>query len=706
MNVGAAEDKPPQRKASAKPNGKPLQQTTKQQEKVKVLGPVSNLEEHVRPDWWRAIFNALYLRTDADVVEDANLTRQEVDIFTFILGLQPREHILDLCCGQGRHSLELARRGFTHVEGLDRSRYLIQKARARAKKDGLSVRFREGDARKLFYPPDTFDVVLLLGNSFGYFESLEDDLRVLREVFRVLKPGGRLLIDVTDGDYIRRTYQPRSWEWIDEKHFVCRERALSADGQRLISREVITHVEKGVLADQFYAERLYSREGIIDLLQAAGFSNPTVHGEFSPQSQRNQDLGMMEQRIIITAVARKEWSPVVKRRPKAGTRNVVVVMGDPRQADPVKPLSVFDEDDFYTIQQLKDALRELKEYRFIFLDNHTTLIQDLRRWAGEASLVFNLCDEGYGNDPRKELHVPALLETLGIPYTGAGPQCLAYCYDKSLVRGIAREMGIPVPAAIFIRPEDQVFTLPFGFPVIVKPNFGDSSFGITQRSVAGDHEELLNAIVEIREKFGYDKPILVEEFLTGKDLSVGIIGNPPGSYVVLPITEEDYSTLPEGLPRICGYEAKWRPDSPYWNIRSIPACLPEEVEKAIVEWCLRLFERLECRDYARFDWRLDADGNPRLLEVNPNPGWCWDGHLAKMAHIAGMSYAEMLRNILHVAEQRLGLRAGHSGEQETATVQTCAELTGGRRVLFDVEVEDIVRREPSWVLVEREAEPG
>jgi D-alanine-D-alanine ligase len=164
----------------------------------------------------------------------------------------------------------------------------------------------------------------------------------------------------------------------------------------------------------------------------------------------------------------------------------------------------------------------------------------------------------------------------------------------------------------------------------------------------------LNAISEIREKFGYDKPILVEEFLTGKDISVGIIGNSPESYTVLPIIEEDYSDLPEDLPRICGYEAKWLPNSPYWNIRSIPANLPEEQEKLVVGWCLKLFERLECRDYARFDWRLDHEGNPKLLEVNPNPGWCWDGHLAKMSKFAELSYPQMLELIVQAAEQRIG----------------------------------------------------
>lgn len=622
----------------------------------KILGPVLNLEEHVHPDWWRAIFTPLYLKTDGDIVDDQNITRDEVNLFSDILKLSPEDRILDLCCGQGRHSIELSRREFRNVEGVDRSHYLIQRAKGNARKDGLRVRFREGDARKLPFPPDSFTAVLILGNSFGYFETIQDDLRVLKEVFRVLAPYGRLLIDIADGDFLREHFQPRSWEWIDRKMFVCRERSLSADGDRLISREVITHVEKGVLEDQFYAERLYTPEKLIDMVRAAGFSDFSVHGEISSVTSRNQDLGMMEHRRIITAAAKKEWTPV-RKRPREMVKNVVVVMGDPHKKDIIKPQAVFDEDDFYTIEQLTFALRRLKGYRFTILNNHNTLIEDLAKLSGKVDLVFNLCDEGFNNDARKELHVSAVLEMLKIPYTGAGPQCLAYCYDKSLVRGVAKEMGIPVPEAFFIKPEDAAFELPFGFPVIVKPNFGDSSFGITQRSVAYTFEGLLNAISEIREKFGYEKPIIVEEFLPGKDLSVGIIGNAPSSYTVLPITEEDYSEVPENLPRICGYEAKWSPDSPYWKIRSVPACLSEETEKSIVEWCLKLFERLECRDYARLDWRLDSEGNPKLLEVNPNPGWCWDGHLAKMAKIMSLSYSEMLMFILQETEQRLGIQA-------------------------------------------------
>ncbi|RJP64726.1 MAG: methyltransferase domain-containing protein [Candidatus Abyssobacteria bacterium SURF_17] len=664
-----------------KPPSRSLQKGRNGSCQGKTLGPVFNLEEHVDPDWWCRLFNSLYLKTDADVVDDARITRTEAELISNILTLSPEHRILDLCCGQGRHTLELARRGLRHVEGLDRSHYLIQKAKERAKSESLSVKFREGDARKLPYPADSFDAVLILGNSFGYFETLQDDLRVLKEVMRVLKPWGKVLIDIADGDYLKEHFQARSWEWIDDKLFVCRERSLSLDEDRLVSREVVTHVERGVIADQFYAERLYTTDTLSKLLSEAGFSNVSFPAQLSPDSQRAQDLGMMEKRIVTTAQVKKAWAPM-KQKPREIERRVAVVMGDPNKADPLKPLQVFDDDDFYTIDQMKAALRELNGYSFTYLNNHDTLIQDLTRLSGKIDFVFNLCDEGYSNNPLKELHVPAILETLGIPYTGAGPQCLVYCYDKSLVRGIAREMGLPVPNAAFVNPEDSTFELPFDFPAIVKPNFGDSSFGITVRSIAYNAEELLDAIREIRQKFGYDKPMLVEEFLTGKDLSVGIIGTPPTSYTVLPITEEDYSAVPPELPRICGYEAKWCPDSPYWNIKSIPADLPNETRKAIVEWCVKLSERLECRDYTRFDWRLDSQGTPKLLEVNPNPGWCWDGHLAKMAGHAGISYSKMLETILRSAEERLSAELEERGrsrkEPEKPAVEIKA-LAGMRR---------------------------
>ncbi len=621
------------------------------------LGPVEDLQSYVKADWWRHLFNANYLRTDGDVVEDERITSRELDHFCEILDPAPDARILDLCCGQGRHSLGLARRGFAHVTGLDRSHYLVTRARNIAKREMLGVTFREGDARKLPFATDRFDFVLVLGNSFGYFETLNDDRAVLREIRRILKPTGRLLLDLTDGDYMRGHYEPRSWEWIDKNYFVCRERCLSDDRSRLVAREVITHVRKGVVSDQFYAERLYSEEQMRGLLTECDFEEIAMREQVATESERNQDLGMMGRRLIYTAKPQKTWSVAVGK--PAVVRRVAVVMGDPRKIDTVKPNGNFDEDDFSTIRRLREALGGIKGRKFTYFDNHDTFLGDLRKLRDEYDYVFNLCDEGFGNLPTRELHVPAALEMVGVRYTGGSPQCLAYCFDKSLVRGVAQEMDIPVPEAFMVRADNTSFyELTLLFPVIVKPNFGDSSVGITQSSVCHNIQQLEAAILDAHNRFGSNRPVLVERFLTGKDISVGMIGNLPDTLVALPVIEEDYTGLPEGLPKICGYEAKWDPSSPYWeHLRSVPAELSEETEAFLIASCQRLFERLGCRDYARFDWRLDDNGTPRLLEANPNPGWCWDGHLAKMAALGGKGYPEMLEMILEAAEERMARRS-------------------------------------------------
>lgn len=374
---------------------------------------------------------------------------------------------------------------------------------------------------------------------------------------------------------------------------------------------------------------------------------------------------MMANRIVVTARSTKiseKTVPTRSRRPP----NVTVLMGDHRRADSVKPDGKFDEDDFRTINELKKALQSLPEYRFSFVDDHHNLVETLRSVADTSGFVLNLCDEGFNNEASKELHVPALLEVMDIAYSGGTPQCLAYCYDKSLVRGVAAEMEIPVPAAFSVSPEEVAFiSFPLDFPAIVKPNFGDSSVGITVDSVCYNVGQLERAIATVRDTSGYDRPVLVEEYLRGKDISVGILGNPPDSYTMLPIIEEDYSKLPEGLPWICGYEAKWDQESVYFkDVNSKLAELPQATTEFLSASCIKLFQRLECRDYARFDWRLDANGTPRLLEVNPNPGWCWDGHLARMAEFAGLSYAEMLRQILKSCDERI--TANRRGQQRSA----------------------------------------
>ena len=265
------------------------------------LGPVADLEQHLPAEWWRKLFNALYVKTDGDVVENIENTRRDVDFIVAAAAIGPTSQILDLCCGQGRHCLELARRGFKNVSGVDRSRYLIRLAKKRAQGEALQVAFKEGDARNPRIADSSFDCVAIMGNSFGYFSNKKDDEKVLTAVGKILRPSGQLVLDITDGAYMADQFERRSWEWIDEHHFVCRERSLASDRERLVSREVIVHDETGVLADQFYAERLYTRESIQKLLEQCGFRNVRHHGSTDSVSDRDQDLGMMARRRMRKA---------------------------------------------------------------------------------------------------------------------------------------------------------------------------------------------------------------------------------------------------------------------------------------------------------------------------------------------------------------------------------------------------------------------
>jgi D-alanine-D-alanine ligase len=627
------------------------------------LGPVADLEQHLPAEWWRKLFNALYVKTDGDVVENVENTRRDVDFIVQAAAIQPHSQILDLCCGQGRHCLELARRGFKQVTGVDRSRYLIRLAKKRAQTEGLQVVFKEGDARNPRLNESSFDCVAIMGNSFGYFSNKLDDEKVLTTVGKILRPSGQIVLDVTDGAYMADHFERRSWEWIDEHHFVCRERSLSADRERLISREVIVHDEMGVIADQFYAERLYTRDGIQKLLEKCGFRNIRHHGSAESVSDRDQDLGMMARRLLITGDA----PAVAARKPRGKVQkiDVTVLLGDPRLPDQVKLDGQFNPEDLETVRRLKDALSELPSFSFRYLDNHATLDRDLTDLR--TDLVFNLCDEGYNNDPFKELHVPAMLDALSLPYTGAAPAALAACYDKGLVRAVAMTLDVPVPLETYVRPGDQGATLPSVFPALLKPNYGDSSQGITKEAVVSNEKALLDYLDRLRAEFP-KRPVLVQEYLTGAEYSVGLVGNPDQGLRALPILEVDFSRLDPKLPKILGYESKWDPNSPYWTqIRYQEASqLSELQQQQLVEHSARLFERLGCRDYARFDFRADAKGELKLLEVNPNPGWCWDGKMNLMAGFQGMRYTELLNQILQAAVERLGIVAR---SQPTAQVE-------------------------------------
>jgi D-alanine-D-alanine ligase len=189
--------------------------------------------------------------------------------------------------------------------------------------------------------------------------------------------------------------------------------------------------------------------------------------------------------------------------------------------------------------------------------------------------------------------------------------------------------------------------------------------GITRRALVRDEAEARAYLEELRRALP-DREILVQEYLPGTEYGVGVIGNPggdsesegqsedDGAFTVLPVMEVDFGGLPEGFAPILSYESKADPGSPYYTrIGYREARIAPEPRSSLVAASTRLFERLGCRDYARFDFRTGADGTVKLLEINPNPAWCWDGKLAYMTEFAGRPYSDLLSRILTAAQTRV-----------------------------------------------------
>ena len=327
---------------------------------------------------------------------------------------------------------------------------------------------------------------------------------------------------------------------------------------------------------------------------------------------------------------------------------ISVVLGDPRLPDRSKPGGRFTADDLDQVVRLKTALDELSVYAFEYLDDHETLLDDLR--TRPPAFALNFCDTGFRNDATLEAHLPSYLEMLGIPYSGNGPVALGLCYDKALVRAAAQSIKVPVPQEILLRPGETAEGIQF--PAFIKPNRGDGSVGITTRSLVREQAQADAYIEELRSTLP-GCSIIIQEFLAGDEYGVGIIGNPGQGFERLPLLEVDYSALDPALPRLLDYGSKTDPDSPYWNdVRFRQARLGEDAQQRMRDWGQALFARLGLRDYARFDFRADADGAIKLMEVNPNPAWCWDGKLAHMASLAGEKHGGLLRMIIEAARRR------------------------------------------------------
>lgn len=253
----------------------------------------------VDPLWWQRLFDEVYLITDARSVCNEGLTRREVDFLEAHLALGKSDRILDLCGGHGRHSLELARRGYGSATVLDYSGYLVRLGKARAAELGLPVGFVQADARRTGLADGRFDFVLVMANSFGYFPDDRDNLQILCEAFRLCRPGGTLLLDLLDSSYVVEQFRPVSEHRATWDITVKREREL--DDNLIRVRETVLSGAKGLLRKGTYCERLYREEELAGLLRQAGFGRVRFKTDFSSHADPG-DYGFMTRRVVVTAV--------------------------------------------------------------------------------------------------------------------------------------------------------------------------------------------------------------------------------------------------------------------------------------------------------------------------------------------------------------------------------------------------------------------
>jgi D-alanine-D-alanine ligase len=266
-------------------------------------------------------------------------------------------------------------------------------------------------------------------------------------------------------------------------------------------------------------------------------------------------------------------------------------------------------------------------------------------------LIFNLA-EGFGDDLRAEPNVAGFIELLGVPYTGSPPRALEAARDKGLSKLVLEREGIPTPLFSIFRTGDEPFCL--DFPVIIKPVQEDASIGITADSITRDETDLRAKVARILET--YSQPALVEEYIEGREVNAALFIGPEGAEV-LPISEIVFN-LPEGVPRILGFEAKWMEDSPFFqNTGPIcPAPLEPELLERIEDLAKRACSALGVENYARVDFRIrEEDGEPLVIEVNPNPCINPSGSgFARAAAAAGMDYPKLVERIARSALDRFG----------------------------------------------------
>jgi D-alanine-D-alanine ligase len=270
-------------------------------------------------------------------------------------------------------------------------------------------------------------------------------------------------------------------------------------------------------------------------------------------------------------------------------------------------------------------------------------------------VVFNLF-EGLADHGETEAVAAGLLDWLGIPYTGCPYQTLVVARNKALTKLLLQGAGLPTPGFLVVE-ELPVPPCSLDWPVIVKPAAQDASVGLDQGSVVTDQERLEARVAYLLATYG--GPVLVEQFIRGRELNVALIEAP--ALRVLPISEILFTEKDPDFWPIVTYDAKWKPGSRDYEATPprYPADISPRLAEKLGELSRRTFRLLGCRDYARVDFRVRGS-KPYILEVNPNPCFAPSGGFAGGLQSAGISHAQFTVNLVQAA-----LARGQRGTRET-----------------------------------------
>lgn len=285
---------------------------------------------------------------------------------------------------------------------------------------------------------------------------------------------------------------------------------------------------------------------------------------------------------------------------------------------------------------------------FFDFNDVMTAIQQLKE--SDVDIVFNVC-ERINDSSLLEPHAASVFDILQIPYTGSNPFTLSLCIDKIRVKKLLSYHGIPTPRWDYAYDVDDDISEDLCYPLIVKPANSDNSIGITNKSVVTDKRQLRDQLEHIIRGIG--SPALVEEYIEGDEYDVSILGNEEDDLKVLPLARSIFKNMPKGYWHIYTYDAKWLEKKPYKSIIiQKPAKIPKKLESLITEIALDTYNILDCHDYGRIEIRTDEEGNPYVLELNPNPSINFGDYLPDCAQLVGMDYADFIEEIMKLAIKR------------------------------------------------------